>query len=158
MGYRDVILKNVELGKRVAIIGAGGIGFDVATMITETNEVEDEKEHYFEAWGIDTDYRSPGGLKQENVSAASSRKVYLLQRSYGKLGQNLGKTTGWIHRATLKKRNVEMLSMLKYSHVDEAGLHVLEGKAETARVLEVDHVIVCAGQTPNRTLYEGLSE
>ena len=156
VGYRDVILKNVELGKRVAIIGAGGIGFDVATMITETNEVEDEKEHYFEAWGIDTDYRSPGGLKQENVSAASSRKVYLLQRSYGKLGQNLGKTTGWIHRATLKKRNVEMLSMLKYSHVDESGLHVLEGKAETARVLEVDHVIVCAGQTPNRTLYEGL--
>ncbi len=152
MGYMEVLGENKPVGKRVAIIGAGGIGFDVAEYITH-NEAQTKADiaAYLAEWGIDRNYKKRGGLMEpDNGPIQPQREVWLMQRKSGKLGKNLAKTTGWIHRAVLKKRNVHMLSNVTYEKIDNQGLHIRVGKE--SRVLNVDSVIICAGQQSQRSL------
>ncbi len=156
VSYIDVLTKKVEVGEKVAIIGAGGIGFDVAVYVTTpAHTAPDSIQHYKEEWGIDSEYAQRGGIKQA-ITDSSPRQVWLLQRSKGKIGDKLGKTTGWAHRITLKNRKVQMWSEVQYDKIDDSGLHItVKGQAQ---VLAVDHVIICAGQTPLRTLQVPLQE
>ena len=161
--YVDVLTGRVTVGARVAIIGAGGIGFDVAEFLSEparTGEPHPDAVHaditaFLAEWGVDqagwgrTGSGARGGLAAP-VPATSPRTIHLLQRSPRKHGEKLGKTTGWIHRASLKQRGVEMIGGVTYDRVDEAGLHLtVNGRA---MLLEVDHVVVCAGQVSNDAL------
>ncbi|HOL64186.1 MAG TPA: NADPH-dependent 2,4-dienoyl-CoA reductase [Accumulibacter sp.] len=154
MSYIDLIEGYRVAGVRVAIVGAGGIGFDVAEFLTHTADDRDELERYQSEWGIDPSYRQRGGLKtptRPNVP----RQVWLLQRKTSKVGDGLAKTTGWARRTLLKQRGVQMLSGVSYQRVDDDGLHVsINGQAQC---LPVDHVIICAGQEPCRDLEAGLS-
>ncbi|HWU64852.1 MAG TPA: NADPH-dependent 2,4-dienoyl-CoA reductase [Ensifer sp.] len=154
MNYLDVLRDEKPVGKSVAVIGAGGIGFDVSEYIThegESGAVAPAK--FYKEWGVDPSYASAGGLCSPDVEAPT-RQVYLLQRKSAKIGNQLGKTTGWIHRASLKARNVAMVSGVTYDRIDDLGLHVtISGKAET---LPVDTVVICAGQEPRRDLVEAL--
>ncbi|MES2115191.1 MAG: NADPH-dependent 2,4-dienoyl-CoA reductase [Pseudomonadota bacterium] len=154
MGYLDVLRERKPVGKSVAIIGAGGIGFDVAEFLTHSGESATlHPEKFYAEWGIDTAYREAGGLRAADVEA-SPRRVYLLQRKDSKVGANLGKTTGWIHRTGLKARRVAMASGVSYRKIDDEGLHVTVDGED--RVLPVDNVILCAGQNPLRELYDQL--
>jgi 2,4-dienoyl-CoA reductase (NADPH2) len=153
VSYVDIIDGRIAAEERVAIIGAGGIGFDVATLLIDHIQAE-SKTHWLQAWGVDTDYRGRGGLLDHAEKAPSERRIYLLQRKHNKPGAKLGRTTGWIHRATLKYAGVEMLSGVKYERIDDRGLHINHGGA--SRLLEVDQIIVCAGQEPNRILADEL--
>ncbi|WP_237060150.1 NADPH-dependent 2,4-dienoyl-CoA reductase [Microbulbifer sediminum] len=159
LGYLDVLKHRKPVGEKVAIIGAGGIGFDVAEYLT--HEVDESKEliasdknEFFAEWGVDIHLDNRAGLKPAD-SVASPRKVYLLQRKTSKVGKGLGKTTGWIHRTSLKHRQVEMLPGVSYEKIDEQGLHIRTG--EESRLLEVDNIIVCAGQEPARELHDSLT-
>jgi 2,4-dienoyl-CoA reductase (NADPH2) len=154
LSYLDVILLGKPVGKRVAIIGAGGIGFDAAEFLTqaEPSPTTDIKRWSHE-WGVDQSYANRGGLAKP-VPETSEREVWLLQRTPGTPGKRLNKTTGWVHRAALKMKGVKMLGGVNYEHVDDAGLHVvIDGKPQ---IIEVDNVVVCAGQEPRRDLYDGL--
>jgi len=154
VSYIDVINRNIEPGERVAIIGAGGIGFDVATLLVDDGAPPDPQQ-WLQSWGVDTDYTHRGGMLPRADAAAARRKLYLLQRKPSKPGAMLGKTTGWIHRAALKKAGVEMLNGVRYQRIDDHGLHIMiDGKT---RVLEVDHVVLCSGQNPNRRLADELA-
>lgn len=154
LSYLDVLRDHCAVGEKVAIIGAGGIGFDVAEYLTETESLTLQPEHWLKDWGIDQAYQSRGALLPDQVPAVAPRKIYLLQRKTSKVGAGLGKTTGWIHRASLKKKGVEMMSGVQYLRVDDEGLWVeMEGQQ---RCLDVDHVVVCAGQEPQRALQQGL--
>ncbi len=136
--YPDLLSGARQAGDTVAIIGAGGIGFDVATFLTHRRDTD-----YFAEWGIDRTLVERGGLlPQRPVTAA--RRVYLLQRKPGKMGADLGKTTGWIHRTALRHRGVIMRNGVTYQRIDDAGLHI--ATAAGTEVLAIDHVIVCAGQ------------
>jgi 2,4-dienoyl-CoA reductase (NADPH2) len=150
--YVDIVMGRREAGKRVAIIGAGGIGFDVGEFLTHHGG-HDETDEYCTEWGIDIDYRERGGV----TSAAGRqppREVWLLQRKTSKVGEGLAKTTGWIRRTLLKKRGVTMIPGVAYERIDEHGLHLrVDGML---RVLEVDTIVVCAGQEPRRELFEPL--
>jgi 2,4-dienoyl-CoA reductase (NADPH2) len=149
LSYIDVLLHQKTAGKSVAVIGAGGIGFDVATYLTTPTDGES----YLQAWGVDTSYQHRGGLTRPHTPDVP-RKVWLLQRTKGKIGEKLGKTTGWAHRLTLKSRGVQMWSEVQYQKIDDQGLHLLvKGQPQ---ILDVDHVVVCAGQTPLRALYDPL--
>ncbi|MFT4624402.1 MAG: 2,4-dienoyl-CoA reductase (NADPH2) [Myxococcota bacterium] len=154
LSYVDVLGGNAEVGKRVAIIGAGGIGFDVAEFLAHTH-VDDAQsvDQYLDTWGVDREYAERGALK-EAVDPAPARQIVLCQRSSGKAGAKLGKTTGWIHRASVRKMGVHTMTGLSYDRIDDAGLHVTSGGV--AEVLEVDNVVVCAGQVPNRDLEPAL--
>ena len=152
MSYVDVIEQKIQPGQSVAIIGAGGIGFDMAEWLTHELD-ENTNHHFYEEWGIDITAAHRGGLKKPIISQ-SPRKVYLLQRKKDKPGSKLGKTTGWIHRLSLKHKQVEMLSGVTYDRVDDEGLHITVNNK--SRVLVVDSVIICAGQVENRSLYEPL--
>ena len=157
LSYVDVLLHKKEVGEHVAIVGAGGIGFDVAQYITHPADVSTslDRDEFLKEWGVDKTYRLPGGLDPKRPRVASSgRQVYLLQRKTDKMGATLGKTTGWIHRITLKQRNVAMINGVTYDKIDDYGLHIsLKGKS---RILEVDTVIICAGQEPLRDLKDEL--
>lgn len=155
LSYLDVLRDKKPVGERVAVIGAGGIGFDVAEYLTHEGESGALAPAKFNAeWGIDASYAHAGGLRAAQVDAPA-RQVHLLQRKTSKVGDQLGKTTGWIHRTSLKARNVGMSSGVAYERVDDAGLHIrIDGGA--LQVLEVDHVVVCAGQEPLRALYDAL--
>ncbi|WP_324609240.1 NADPH-dependent 2,4-dienoyl-CoA reductase [Burkholderia pseudomallei] len=154
MGYLDVLRDGKPVGASVAVIGAGGIGFDVSEYLTHTGESASVAPSTFYAqWGIDIDYGARGGVRMPHVEAAP-RNVHLLQRKASKVGDGLGKTTGWIHRTSLKARRVAMSSGVSYERIDDAGLHVrIDGEPRT---LAVDNVVVCAGQEPQRELYDGL--
>ncbi|MBA2709318.1 MAG: NADPH-dependent 2,4-dienoyl-CoA reductase [Tatlockia sp.] len=153
MTYVELIMEKRKAGKRVAVIGAGGIGFDVSEWLTH-NPDESNKEFY-EHWGIDLDSSGRGGLKQPEISE-SPREVYLLQRKKEKHGARLGKTTGWIHRLSLKQKKVQMLSGVHYERIDDEGLHIIvDGKPQ---VLAVDSVIICTGQNEARELFKPLKE
>jgi 2,4-dienoyl-CoA reductase (NADPH2) len=141
ISYPDLLSGKREAGETVAIIGAGGIGFDVATFLTHGRD--DSHGDYFEEWGIDRTLEARGGLIQPRP-VKSPRRVYLLQRKVGKPGAGLGKTTGWIHRTSLKHRGVVMRSGVTYQRIDDAGLHL--GSHAGIEVLAVDSIIVCAGQ------------
>ena len=152
LSYIDVLLHKKPVGEKVAIIGAGGIGFDVGEFLVH-NHTEDELAQWYDEWGVDTTLENRSGLKEANV-VPSARKVYLLQRKETSLGKDLGKTSGWVHRAVLKQKGVEMIAGTSYDKVDDEGLHItVNGQS---RVLDVDHVILCAGQTPKRDLADAL--
>ncbi|MFF6987420.1 FAD-dependent oxidoreductase [Streptomyces sp. NPDC010273] len=155
VGYLDVLRDRVPVGDRVAILGAGGIGFDVAEFLTDGGDkASEDPATYFRAWGVDMDYAAPGGLTAPE-RAAPPRSVHLLQRKATKVGAGLGKTTGWIHRTELKHRGVTMVPGVQYDRIDDAGLHVtVDG---TSTVLEVDTVVLCTGQDPRRDLYDELT-
>jgi 2,4-dienoyl-CoA reductase (NADPH2) len=151
-GYADIVLGRKEAGRRVAIIGAGGIGFDVGEFLTHHGG-HDETGEYLAEWGIDPAYRERGGLAPA-ADVAASREVWLLQRKASKMGDGLAKTTGWIRRTLLKKRGVQMIPGVEYEKIDDAGLHLRVDGAP--KLLAVDTVVVCAGQEPCRELLEPL--
>ncbi|EKT76798.1 2,4-dienoyl-CoA reductase [Rhodococcus opacus M213] len=154
VSYVDVLRGTAPVGARVAIIGAGGIGFDVATFVTgEETPDADRLEEFFRHWGVDVDPHVPGGVRSP-VPAGSAREVYLLQRKQDKMGAGLGLTTGWIHRAHVGSRGVRMMSGVTYESIDDDGLHItVNGRAET---LAVDTVVVCAGQLSERGIHDEL--
>ena len=154
MSYLAVLRDNKPVGKSVAVIGAGGIGFDVSEYLTHsgTSPSVDAPKFYAE-WGIDTGYAQAGGIQPAQVHA-SPRKVHLLQRKESKVGDQLGKTTGWIHRTSLKAKRVGMTPGVQYEKIDDAGLHIRVG--DQAQVIAVDNIILCAGQEPQRELYGAL--
>ena len=151
--YVDLLMGRKTAGKRVAVIGAGGIGFDVAEYLTQSEEA-DPIDAYRKQWGIDPAYAdNRGGLAAPQMPTPP-REVWLLQRKATKLGDGLAKTTGWARRLMLQKRGVHMQGGVEYLKIDDAGLHIaVEGKE---RVLEVDTVVICAGQEPRRELVPGL--
>lgn len=155
--YADVVRGKVQVGRSVAIIGAGGIGFDVAEFLSESDPSHEQQPSEFSRyWGFDLNGNSRGGVTgvARNVPQ-SARLIYLLQRSEGKLGERLGKTTGWIHRAQLKDKKVIQMAGVKYEKIDNQGLHIeFQGKKS---VLAVDHIVICAGQLPERGLFDELN-
>jgi len=155
MDYETAIKNKEAIKDRVAIIGAGGIGFDIAEMLIHKNTDADGSK-WFESWGIDKQYDNRGGLLKTEVKNSDERVVYLLQRKNEKLGRNLARTTGWIRRLTLRKAGVKMMSDLSYEKIDDFGLHIIrKGNEET---LAVDHVIICAGQESENSLYRQLRD
>lgn len=154
LGYLDVLRDGAPVGDRVAVLGAGGIGFDVAAYLTDSGEkAHEDPGTYFRHWGVDLDYTGPGGLGTPD-RPATPRTVHLLQRKTTKVGAGLGKTTGWIHRTELRHRGVTMVPGVVYDRIDDAGLHVTVDGEST--VLEVDTVVLCTGQEPRRDLHEEL--
>jgi 2,4-dienoyl-CoA reductase (NADPH2) len=154
LGYLDVLRDKKPVGKTVALIGAGGIGFDVAEyLLHEGVSPSLDKAKFFAEWGVDSTYAERGGLKTAHIEK-SPRKVYLLQRKSSKVGDGLGKTTGWIHRTSLKNREVEMVNNVTYRKVDDAGLHITVGDKEMT--IPADTVVICAGQDPQRELQAAL--
>ncbi len=157
VSYIQVLKKEVSVGSRVAIIGAGGIGFDVAEFLTDSSEqhLSQNKESFFRYWGVDLKKNLRGGLSNEPREIGKSpRQMTILQRTEGKIGERLGKTTGWIHRSMLKDKGVQMIDGVTYEKLVGNQFHISRnGKKQ---VLEVDHVVICAGQLPNRDLYEAL--
>ncbi len=150
LSYLDVLRDKMPVGKTVALIGAGGIGFDTAEfLLHEGTSPSLDQAKFFAEWGVDTRYSTRGGLAPARIEA-SPRKLYLLQRKASKVGESLGKTTGWIHRTSLKNRHVDMLAGVTYRKIDDAGLHISVNGEE--RTLAVDNVIICAGQEPQREL------
>ncbi|RMG31927.1 MAG: NADPH-dependent 2,4-dienoyl-CoA reductase, partial [Bacteroidetes bacterium] len=156
LSYIDVLKDQKPVGRSVAIIGAGGIGFDVAEYLSHEGESPAlNVAAYMEEWGVDMQYAHRGGLTEPHPHP-SPREIYLLQRSEGKLGAKLGKTTGWIHRNSLRKKQVNMMGGVRYGMVDDEGLHLLVDNKPV--VLKVDNVVVCAGQEPLRELYDQLKD
>ncbi|PAJ82568.1 FAD-dependent oxidoreductase [Burkholderia ubonensis] len=154
LGYLDVLRDGKDVGRSVAIVGAGGIGFDVAEYLTHGGDGASlNPERFFAEWGVDPAYRDAGGLREPQPEPAP-RQVQLLQRKTSRVGDQLGKTTGWIHRAALKARGVRMSSSVTYRRIDDDGFHVaIDGVEQT---LPVDNVVICAGQEPLRELAEQL--
>ncbi|MCI3135175.1 NADPH-dependent 2,4-dienoyl-CoA reductase [Phenylobacterium aquaticum] len=156
VSYIDVIMGRKPVGKRVAIMGAGGIGFDVAELITHAGvSASMDIDVFAKEWGIDFVNHPRGGVTGvEPVVAKSDREVTLMQRKSDAVGKSLGKTTGWTHRLTLQRRGVKMLNGVEYLKIDDAGLHARVGDQPV--LFEVDTVIICAGQLPKRDLYDQL--
>ena len=156
LGYLDVLAHDRPVGARVAIIGAGGIGFDVAEFLAaQPPSPTLDPTRWAQEWGVDRSFTARGGLVRP-APEASTRQIWLLQRSEGRPGARLNKTTGWVHRAALKAKQVQMLGGVRYQRFDDEGLHVLlDGQAQ---VLPVDNVVVCAGQEPNAALAQQLLE
>lgn len=154
LSYIQVLKERVPVGKRVAIIGAGGIGFDTAEYLTHEGDSGSlNPEKFYAEWGIDTTYQHVGGLKAAELEK-SEREIYLLQRKTASVGAGLGKTTGWIHRTGLKHRDVKMIAGASYDKVDDQGLHItVDGQS---RVLEVDNVVICAGQESYTAMFDQL--
>ena len=153
--YIEIIEGRKQAGSRVAIIGAGGIGFDVAEFLTHSGGDANDIKHFQDEWGIDAEFSNRGGLKPA-VGERPPRQIWLLQRKTSKVGDGLAKTTGWIRRTLLKKRGVGMLSGVSYGRIDDAGLHVtIDGQPQ---LIPADTVVICAGQEPQRELEAGLRE
>ncbi len=156
LSYIDVLKHKKPVGKRVAVIGAGGIGFDVSEYLSHEGEATSQNiDAWLEEWGIDKTLEARGGIEnmQPNFHG-SPREIYMFKRSKGKFGGNLGKTTGWIHRANLKKKKVNFVNEVQYTKIDDQGLHYTQNNE--AKVVEVDNVIICAGQTPLKELLDPL--
>ncbi|MGN7793770.1 FAD-dependent oxidoreductase [Enterobacter sp. 22146] len=158
LSYLDVLRDKAPVGAKVAIIGCGGIGFDTAMYLSQPGEPTSQNiADFCVEWGIDTSLNQSGGLRPEGPQLPKSpRQIVMLQRKASKPGEGLGKTTGWIHRATLLSRGVKMIPSVSYQKIDDAGLHVLIGGEP--QLLQVDHVILCAGQEPKRDLVDPLRE
>ena len=158
LDYVDVLYKNKSVGNKVAIVGAGGIGFDMAEYLAHDMSHESvslNTENYMKEWGVDMSYSKGGALAKAPQPLASPREIYLLKRSKGKHGKNLGKTTGWIHRSSLAMKEVKMLADVSYEKIDDQGFHIKVG--EEQQILDVDHVIICAGQVSLKELEAGLT-
>ena len=155
VSYVDVLRGGAKVGNRVAIIGAGGIGFDVAEFLVhgERDDFTQQQplEEWLHEWGVDFNSAEPGGLEKPDVTPPA-REVYLLQRKPTSLGKDLGKTSGWVHRAVLQKKGVKMLKGCSYEKIDDQGLHITQGDEPV--LLEVDTVVLCAGQESLKALYE----
>lgn len=158
MSYLDVLKDKKTVGKKVAVIGAGGIGFDVSEYLThEGVATSQDIPAFMKEWGVDMTMEARGGIEGvEPQPHPSPREVFLLQRKKSKVGGKLGKTTGWIHRAGLINKGVNMIPGCSYDKIDEQGLHITVG--EETKVLEVDNIIICAGQEPFRELVDGLDK
>lgn len=159
LDYIDVLRGKKTVGKKVAIIGAGGIGFDVAEfLVHEGKSPTEDYALWSREWGVGDPANTPGGLAADGPQPhKAAREVTLLQRKAQKLGKGLGKTTGWIHRAALKMKDVEMIGGVNYEKIDAKGLHVSYGEArENPTLIECDHVILCAGQVSDRSLADTL--
>ena len=156
VSYLDVLKHKKQVGKRVAVIGAGGIGFDVSEFLLHQGHSSAlDIDSWLAEWGIDKDIEARGGIAGVQPSFPSAkREIFMFKRSKGKFGGNLGKTTGWIHRANLKKQNVQFINEVQYTKIDDQGLHYTKG--EQSKILEVDNVIICAGQTPLKELHTAL--
>lgn len=155
LNYLDVLRHHKAVGKRVAVIGAGGIGFDIATYLVESSDEALSKSDFAKTWGVDLTMSARGGVADiDPIITAPAHEVILLQRKKSKLGARLGKTTGWIHRTVLRKKQVKMLSGVTYNQIDDEGLHITINKKE--HCLAVDTIIICAGQEVNRALYDPL--
>jgi 2,4-dienoyl-CoA reductase (NADPH2) len=156
LSYIDVLKNKKQVGKKVAIIGAGGIGFDTAEYLThEGKSTSLDVQAFLKEWGVDAQNNVRGGIEGLRPEAIPSpREVYLLQRKETKVGDGLGKTTGWIHRASLKSKKVQMISSVQYDKIDDKGLHVTIGGKQ--QLLEVDNIVICAGQTSKNELFEPL--
>jgi 2,4-dienoyl-CoA reductase (NADPH2) len=157
LSYLQVLREKVSVGSKVAIIGAGGIGFDVATYLAETGEsLTNNPEAWLKSWGVDKNYQSSGALLEQKIDSpkAPAREITLLQRKSTKVGKGLGKTSGWVHRANLLKHGVKMLPGITYKSITDKGLLIeVNGQQQ---LLEVDNVIICAGQESNRDLQQAL--
>ncbi|MFW1859660.1 FAD-dependent oxidoreductase [Acinetobacter defluvii] len=154
LSYIEVLRDRKPVGKKVAIIGAGGIGFDTAEYLSHEGESGSlNPDKFYDEWGIDTSYEHVGGLKQPIVEP-SPREIYLLQRKTNSVGAGLGKTTGWIHRAGLKHRHVNMIAGASYERIDDQGLHITVG--DKAMILDVDNVVICAGQESYTAMFDQL--
>ena len=156
LSYIDVLRDKKKVGKRVALIGAGGIGFDVAEYLAHEGEsISLNPTAFMKEWGVDMAYKTGGALTKPQPHA-SPRTIYLLQRSRGKIGAKLGKTTGWIHRSSLKMKKVQTLEGVQYEKIDDKGLHInIDGNYQ---LLEVDNVVICAGQESLNALFEPLKQ
>lgn len=154
--YLDVLRDKKPVGERVAIIGAGGIGFDTAEYLSQSGDSSSLDSCAFSReWGIDQHLAHRGGLSPEGPKVhPSPRQIFLLQRKTSKVGEGLGKTTGWIHRTSLAMRGVKMLNSVSYDAIDDEGLHIT--RAEQVSCLPVDTIIICAGQEPRRELHQPL--
>jgi 2,4-dienoyl-CoA reductase (NADPH2) len=157
ISYVDLLLHGKPAGQRVAVVGAGGIGFDVSEfLVSGGHSTTLDTEAWLREWGVADPAVARGGLDQPEITPAA-RQVYLLQRKAAPLGKGLGKTTGWIHRAQLKMKRVEMIGGVNYERIDARGLHVSFGERhEKPTLLEVDTIVLCAGQEPQRALAEPL--
>lgn len=155
LSYIDVLKNKKPVGKRVALIGAGGIGFDVAEYLAQEGESTSlDTQAFMQEWGVDMAYQKGGALTKPHPEK-SPRTIYLLQRTKGKIGGKLGKTTGWIHRSSLKMKKVETIDGVTYEKIDDKGLHInIDG---FYRLLEVDNIVICAGQEPLNALFDPLS-
>ncbi len=158
LNYLDVLKHKKPVGKKVAVIGAGGIGFDVSEYLCHEGEATSQNiPAFMKEWGVDMTLEARGGIEGiEAAVAPSAREVFLLQRKTSKVGAKLGKTTGWIHRTGLKNKGVTMIPGCSYDKIDDQGLHITVG--DNQQVLDVDNVIICAGQDPLRALVEGLNK
>ena len=156
LSYIEVLKDKKMVGKRVALIGSGGIGFDVAEYLSHEGESTSlNTTAFMQEWGVDMSYKKAGALTKP-IPHASPRTIYLLQRTKGKIGGKLGKTTGWIHRSSLKMKKVETLDGVQYEKIDDKGLHInIDG---FYRLLEVDNVVICAGQEPLNALFQPLKQ
>lgn len=153
LSYIDVLLNGAPVGKKVAVVGAGGIGFDVSEFLTHDHSPATDIKAYAREWGIDMELTHPGGLIEPEEDP-SPREVWLLQRKDERVGKRLGKTTGWAHRLSLQKKGVTMLPGVEYEKIDDAGLHiVVDGQP---KLLDVDNVVICAGQTSRTELVSEL--
>ncbi|MCL4150683.1 UNVERIFIED_CONTAM: hypothetical protein GTU68_006122 [Idotea baltica] len=156
LSYIDVLKHKKPVGKRVAVIGAGGIGFDVSEYLSHEGESTSQNiDAWLQEWGIDKSLEARAGI--EGVKPEfhpSPREIFMFKRSKGKFGANLGKTTGWIHRSTLKKKKVQFIGEVSYTKIDDQGLHYTQNDEQ--KVLEVDNIVICAGQTPFKELYQPL--
>ncbi|WP_342653243.1 NADPH-dependent 2,4-dienoyl-CoA reductase [Pseudomonas sp. F3-2] len=159
LSYLDVILQRKPVGKAVAVIGAGGIGFDVSEFLVHQGVATSlDRDGFWEEWGIDGALSARGGVAGVKPHPhAPARQVFLLQRKTSKVGDGLGKTTGWIHRTGLKNKQVQMLNSVEYLKIDDAGLHIRIGAEGEEKLLAVDNIVICAGQDPLRELYDGLA-
>ncbi|WP_226780247.1 NADPH-dependent 2,4-dienoyl-CoA reductase [Oceaniglobus trochenteri] len=161
VSYVDVLRHGAAVGRRVAIVGAGGIGFDVAEFLAEAGESPTlDRDAWMAEWGITDPEAQRGGLSPDGPNPeAPAREIVLLQRKAEKLGKRLGKTTGWIHRATLQMKGVKMVGGVNYEKIDAEGLHITHGEArENPQVIACDTVVLCAGQVSQRSLADELAE
>lgn len=152
--YSEVLLEKKPVGKRVAVIGAGGIGFDVSEFLAHNPEhipTSLDKEGFYKEWGIDSEHSTPGAITSKE-GERSFREIYLLQRKDTKHGKNLGKTTGWIHRQSLQDKGIKMIGSASYEKIDDQGLHIIIG--DKKEILEVDTIVLCAGQVSVNKLYQ----
>ncbi len=156
LSYLDVLKHKKDVGKKVAIIGAGGIGFDVAEYLSDEGASSSQNiDAWLKEWGIDKSLKARSGVEAVVPEFhPSPREIFMFKRSSGKFGGNLGKTTGWIHRATLKKKKVQFIGEVNYQKIDDQGLHYTQNGV--LKILNIDHIIICAGQVPYKELYEPL--
>jgi 2,4-dienoyl-CoA reductase (NADPH2) len=158
LDYLDVLKHKKHVGKRVAVIGAGGIGFDVSEYLAHKGESTSQNiDAWLKEWGIDKSLTARSGIEGIMPEIEPSpREIFMFKRSKGKFGGKLGKTTGWIHRSTLKKKNVQFINRVQYTKIDDQGFHYIPD--DEAKILDVDTIVICAGQNPLKELLEPLQE